>query len=206
VFAAIFAVPGLLVWRMGVVIFFGSQRRAVLWVLTLAPLAALPWWGSVLPQVLRHANKDWASIGTDMLDDLTRTTRLIASTPAEATLADGERVVWHLDRGAYADTFGRIRFTAPDPVATTPEAALVALRAQASAQVRKLDAGEQAALFARLEQEKEAGLAQTQTLFTSAAEDVLRDPGSDPSVRRAARHFLSFAMAYNDWDLDALRR
>jgi hypothetical protein len=205
-FALILAVPGVLVWHAGMNVFFGNQRRAALWVLTLTPLAALPWWGNVLPEILRRANKDWALIATDMLDDLTRTTRLPGSTPAEATLADGERIVWRLDRGAYADTFGRIHFTLPDPPPATPEAALAALRTQASAQVGKLDSGEQAALFARLEADKKAERSSAQTLFTTAAEDVLRNREADPAVRRAARHFLSFAMAYNDWDLDALGR
>jgi hypothetical protein len=206
VFAAIFTVPGLLVWRLGMAFFFGGQSRAALWVLTLIPLAALPWWGTVLPQLLRAVNKDWASVGTDMIDDLTRTTRLVGSPPAEATLADGERVVFDLDKGAYAQTFGRVHFAVPAPPPATPESALAALRAQASAEVRKLETSEQAALFTRLEQEKAAGLTQSQTFFTTAAEDALRDRDTDPAVRRAARHFLSFAMSYNDWDLDALGR
>jgi hypothetical protein len=115
-------------------------------------------------------------------------------------------VVWHLDGGAYAETFGRIHFVLPDPAPTTPDAALTALKAQVSAQMRALPASEQAALFGRLEQQKRAGLDKTQALFTSAAEDALRDADTDPAVRRAARHFLSFAMAYNDWDLEALGR
>jgi hypothetical protein len=206
VFAAILGVPGVLVWRMGIALLFGSQRRAVLWIVTIAPLAALPWWGDALPQFLRYVNRDWAAVASDMLDDITRTTRLTASTPAEATLADGERVVWRLDQGAYADTFGRMRFVLPDPAPTTPDAALAAMKAQVSAQVRELEASERAALFVRLEQQKNAGLAETQTLFTSAAEDALHRADTDPAVRRAARHFLSFAMAYNDWDIDALSR
>ena len=205
-FAVIFAVPGVLVWRIGMDMFFGGQPRVTLWVLTLVPLAALPWWGTVLPELLRHVNRDWAAVGTDMLDDLTRTTRLVASPPDEATLADGERVVWHLEQGAYASTFGRFHFVAPDPPPTTKDAALAALRAQASALVLELEASEQAALFVRLEQEKAADLSHSQALFTSAAEDALRRGDTDPAVRRAARHFLSFAMGYNDWDLDALRR
>jgi hypothetical protein len=204
--AASLAVPGLLVWRTGMEIFFGRQPRATLWVLTLVPLAALPWWGTVLPELLRHVNRDWATVGTGMLDDLTRTTRLVASPPDEATLADGERVVFRLEEGAYVDTFGRFRFVAPDPPPTTPDAALAALRAQASAGVSQLEASEQAALFVRLEQEKAADLSQSQALFTPAAENALRRGDTDPAVRRAARHFLSFAMAYNDWDLDALGR
>lgn len=203
VFAAILAVPGLALWRVGMGIFFIGQRPLTLWILTLTPLLGLPWWSSVLPELLRHVNRDWAMVGTDMVDDINRTTRLIASEPAEAPLADGERLVWRLNQGAYADTFGRLRFVPPAVPPPTADAALRLLREQASAGVRKLEAGEQAALFARLEEEKAAGLAATQALFTSAAEDVLRSPVTDPSVRRAARHFLSFAMAYNDWDLPA---
>jgi hypothetical protein len=206
VFTVILTVPGLLVWRLGMSILFSGQSRAMLWILTLLPLVALPWWGALLPQLLRSVNKDWASVGTDMLDDLTRTTRLIASTPDEATLAEGERVIWRLDKGAYADTFGRIHFVLPDPPPKTPDAALAALRVQASAGVRMLPASEQASLFARLEQQKAAGLAESQTFFTTAAEDVLRDGNADPAVRHAARHFLAFAMAYNEWDLDAMAR
>ena len=202
----ILAVPGVLVWRIGMAMFFGSRPGVTLWILTLVPLAALPWWGTVLPEVLRRVNRDWASIGTGMLDDITRTTRLMGSAPAEATLADGERVIWDLDKGAYADTFGRIHFVMPDPAPPTADAARSALKAQASAEVRKLDAGEQAALFVRLEREQVAGLAGTQLLFTSAAEDALRHADTDPAVHRAARHFLSFAMSYNGWDLDALGR
>jgi hypothetical protein len=205
-FTAILGVPGLLVWRMGIGLLLGGPRRALLWFWTLAPLAALPWWSDVLPRVLAYANRDWASVATDMLDDLTRTTRLVASPPAEATLAGGERVVWRLDKGAYADTFGLVRFQLPDPPPRRPDAALAALKAQVSAHVRQLDADEQAGLFGRLEREKAAGLADTQALFTSAAEDALRNRETAPAVRRAARHFLSFAMGYNDWDLDALGR
>jgi hypothetical protein len=206
VFAVIFAVPGLLVWRLGMGMVFGSPSRLALWVLTITPMVALPWWGAVLPELLRYVNRDWARVGNDMLDDLNRTTRLIGSTPAEATLADGERLVWHLDQGAYADTLGRIHFVSPHPPPTTPDTALAALRVQASAEVRKLDASEQAALFVRLEKDKAAGLTRSQALFTSAAEDALRDRNADPAVRLAARHFLSRAMSYNDWDLDALGR
>ena len=99
-----------------------------------------------------------------------------------------------------------MRFELPQPTPATADAALAGLRAQVSAQVPRLEASEQAALFVRLEREKEAGLDEAQVLFTSAAEDALRDKERDATVRRAARHFLSFAMAYNDWDLDALGR
>lgn len=206
VFAAILAVPGLLVWRLGMGFFFGGQPAAVLWLLTLAPLLALPWWADALPQLLRRANQDWAGIATDMLDDISRTTRLIASAPADASLAGGERVIWHLDAGAYADTFGRVHFAMPEPAPKSSELALAALRTQVSAQVQNFDAGEQVALFVQLRQDKDAGLDKAVAVFTKAAEDVVLDVSADPAARTAARNFLLFGMQYNEWDVDALEK
>jgi hypothetical protein len=202
--SAILAVPGFLVWRLGMTFLFSGQRPWVRWTLILAPLLALPWWSDVLPRLVRPANRDWASVATDMLDDVHRTTRLVASAPEDAALADGERVVWRLDRGAYADTFGKVHFERPAPAPATAEDALTVLREQVDTQVRKLDGGEQASLFARLEAQHQAGLDGCQKLFTLAAENTLRDREGDKAARRAARHFLSFVMNYNDWDLDAL--
>jgi hypothetical protein len=207
VFTVILGGIGLMVWRLGLsVLLFGEQSRVLIWLLTIAPLAALPWWGDVLPKVLRHLSSDWADIGSGMLDDITRTTRLIASPPDEATLAEGEHLVLHVNTGVYADTFGRIHFTLPDPAPKSADLALAALQAQANAQVQQFDAGEQAALFARLEQEKQAGLDNAQAVFTPAAEDILRNINGDPTARRAVRHFLLFSAGYNEWDVDALEK
>lgn len=204
VLTTILAVPGFLVWRLGMVFLFSGQRPVVLWMLVIAPLLALPWWSDALPRLVGAANHDWADVATDMLDDIHRTTRLVASAPEEATLADGERVLWRLDRGAYAETFGKIHFERPAAAPTTADVALAALREQVDTGVRRLASGDRAALFATLEAEHEAGLDGCQKVFTLAAENALRDREGDPAARRAARHFLSFAMNYNDWDLDAL--
>ena len=204
VFTAIFGVIGVVVWRLGIGFLFGSQPNVVLWVLTIAPLLALPWWGDALPKMLRHANRDWASVGTDMLDDLSRVTRLLASEPADATQASGERIALPVSEGLYADTFGRIHFVRPEPAPTTPDLAQAALRAQASAYVQKLDAATQAALFARLEKDTKAGRERAAPVFTTAAEDVLRAANTGPDARAAARRFLLYGMQYNLWDVDAM--
>jgi hypothetical protein len=207
VFTAILGVMGLLVWRLGLSVFFsGNQSPAVIWLLTIAPLLALPWWGDVLPKILRHLNSNWADVGSIMLDSMSQTTRMIGSEPSAAVLAGGERLVLHLDQGEYADTFGRIHFVLPDPPPKSPGLALAALAAQASAQVRAFAPAQQAALFARLEQDKQADLDAAQYAFTTAAEDILRDAGSDAAVRRAARHFLLFSAGYMLWDVEALEK
>ncbi|MEO8802219.1 MAG: hypothetical protein ABI304_02125, partial [Rudaea sp.] len=206
VFAAIFAVPGLFVWRMGIGFLFGGQRSAVVWALTIAMLFALPWWSEFLPMLLGHVNKDWASIGSDMLDDINRTTRLIASAPDAAAQAHGERIVLHVDQNAYADTFGRVTFHLPTPRPSSPEAARAALRAQVSVYVARLDSEARAALFRRLRQLSDAGLNNVQNLFAVAAEDTLRDADANAAAHTAARSFLIFAsggMYYED-QLDKL--
>lgn len=206
VFAAIFAVPGLFVWRMGIGFLFGDQRPAVVWALTIGLLFALPWWSESLPILLGHVNKNWASIGSDMLDDINRTTRLIASAPDAASQAHGERIVLHVDQNAYADTFGRIAFHLPTPRPSSPDAARAALRAQVSVYVAGLDSEPRAVLFRRLRQLSDAGLNNVQNLFAAAAEDTLRDADANAAAHKAARSFLIFASGgtYYEDQLDKL--
>ena len=209
VFSAILCVPGLYVWRMGVGWLTG-QTGWSLWLITLLPLLALPWWGDVLPLIIARANANWAEIAGDMLDDISRVTRFTAGAPADLTQAGGERLVWRVESGAYADTFGRIPFVRPEPPPQTPDAALQALREQASAGLRRLPPAEQLAVFRRLCEQYENDAQQVQPAFTLAGEDVLRDPDSDPAVRRAAKHFLVFDSGggghYYEDQLDAIEQ
>jgi hypothetical protein len=208
IFAAVFAVPGVLVWRLGMSFLFLGLSGTMLWLLTLLPLLALPWWGDVLPRIVAHANRDWAEIVSDMLDDINRTTRLIASAPADATLADGERIVWHAGQGLYADTFGRIGFRRPQPPPANEQAVLAALRAQAAEQVDKLPSEQRTALFKRLRQQYDGFARQVQTVFTTAALDTLRDSSADAAAHRAAKDFLVLGGAgtYYEDQLDALEK
>ncbi|MBS0591672.1 MAG: hypothetical protein JSR65_13705 [Proteobacteria bacterium] len=193
ILALLLAVPGFWVWRMGVRFFFpGEPSALVLWTLTLLPLLALPWWGEMLPRLIARANHNWAMIASDMLDDVTRGTRLIASAPEDAEFARGERLLWHLDQGMYADTFGRIRYRKPEPAPKSADEVVAALRAQTVAQVRTFDSTQRAALFLRLREQYEANRQNVQLLFTTAAEDTLRDAGADAAAHKAARKFLMF--------------
>ncbi len=205
VFALIFVVPGLFVFRIGLSLLTG-QSGALLWVLTALVLAALPWWGELLPRVVASANKEWASIASDMLDDLSRVTRFTASAPDAALLRDGERVVWMADAGDYADTFGRLHFTPPKPAPKSDAEALTALCAQTTEQVKTLDSARRAELFQRLRRQYEAGQQDVQRLFTTAAEDTLRDARADAAAHKAARNFLIFASggSYYEDQLDKI--
>jgi hypothetical protein len=207
VFTVLLAVPGVFVWRIGMN-FLTGQSGWLLWLLTLAPMLALPWWSEVLPKLLRHANRNWADVGNDMLDDVTRVTRFSAGAPADVLQAGGERLLWHVESGMYADTWGRVRYSIPLPPPATPESALAELRTQASEQLRKLNSSEQAALFVRLRQQYEADARQVQSVFWTAAEDTLRDANADSAAHRAAKNFLIFASGgdfYED-QLDALEK
>jgi len=192
IFALIFAVPGVYVWRKGIAWLTGVSG-AVLWLLTVAPMLALPWWSDVLPGIVRRANSQWADIVTDMLDDINRVTRFSASAPDAAMLAHGERIVWHVESGAYADTFGRVHFTLPQPLPKTAADALAVLGAQAAAAVRDFDPDAKAALFLRLRQQSDAHLDNVQRIFQTAALDTLRDVDSGRAAHRAAKDFLIFA-------------
>jgi hypothetical protein len=205
IFALIFAVPGLFVFRMGLALLTG-QSGTLLWVLTAAVLVALPWWGEWLPRMIAHANKDWASIASDMLDDLGRVTRFTGSAPGETLLRGGGRIVWKTDEGEYADTFGRLHFMPPNPAPKSDAEALDALRAQATQQVGTFDSAQRAELFLRLRRQFDAGQQDVQRLFTTAAEDTLRDARADAAAHKAARNFLIFASggSYYEDQLDKI--
>jgi len=191
-FVLLFGAIGFYVWRLGVGLLTG-QGGALLWVLSLLPLLALPWWSDVLPQIVRHANKDWADVVTGMLDDIHRVTRFTASAPAEASLASGERLQWRANQGRYADTFGRMHFVLPQPPLASAEAARDALSAQITAQVHQVDSSERANLFTRLRELYEGNARDVQSVFRAAAEDTLRDANADASAHKAARNFLVLA-------------
>lgn len=201
----VIAVPGFMLWRAGIsVLLFGRLSSRVVWVITFASLLGLPWWSNVLPRLLRHANSDWAVLSQGMLDDFTRTTRVIAAAPGELPLEHGERLTWHLDKGEYAQTFGRIRFVQPQPSPTTAEGVLAALREQATAQVLAMPAAEQTRLLRSLSENASNDRKRDLDVFTHAAEAIERDPAGDPAAHAAARHFLLFAAGYNVWDVDAM--
>ena|SRR5579883_2929672 len=207
VLALLLAVPGFWVWRMGMRVFFPTEPSpAVLWILTLLPLLALPWWGEALPKLLAHANRNWAKIASSMLDDVTRSSRLIASSPDDAEFAGGERLVWRVDQGAYADTFGRIRYAKPEPAPRNREEVIAALRAQTDQQMAQMTAQEKLAVLQQLMRDKEHNRDQVQIVFTTAAESIERDPHADPEVHRAARRFLLFGANYDVWVVDALEK
>jgi hypothetical protein len=193
VFTILFGLIGLFVWRIGMAFLFGGQSPIVFWALTLAPLLALPWWTDALPTMLRHVNRDWAEIASDMLDDITRVTRLNASDPADASFADGARVEWHADRGHYADTFGQVPFHAPQPLPQNAKAARTALIDQTSKYVATLDSASKSALFDRLRQMNDADLRNVQSIFFTSAEETLRDGKSNAAAHAAAKRFLLFA-------------
>ncbi|MGA9335258.1 MAG: hypothetical protein WBV39_13345 [Rudaea sp.] len=206
IIGVLFAVPGVLVWRAGVNILFIGQSAAVVWVLTLLLLLALPWWGDVLPRIVAHANPQAAEVVSDMLDDMTRTTRLIASRPDEASQAHGERMVWNGNQGAYADTFGRVGFRLPVPSPQTADAARAALSTQARKYVAGLDSVARVVLFKRLRQLSDASLNDVQNLFAAAAEDTLRDANANAAAHKAAKDFLILASGdtYYEDQLDKL--
>lgn len=203
--AVILGVPGFRIWRVGIGMFLeGKVPPRVIWIITLGSMIGLPWWSHAMPTLLRHVNANWAAISQGMIDDVTRTTRVIAAAPGELPLEHGERLLWRMGEGEYAQTFGRIQFRQPTPMPRTPEAVLAALREQATTQVRAMPAAEQAVLFRTLSENASNDRKRDLDVFTHAAEAIERDAGGDAAAQAAARHFLLFAVGYNVWDVDAM--
>ncbi len=183
---------GIFIWVVGwsLVMGGGEGSRARVAIISAVTLLALPWWGNALPRVLAGMNAPFASIIADMSDTVGALDRLEATTPAEATLAGGARIVWHAGDDVYAATVASLPLRLPDPLPADDDAALDALAATVARHVASLDAAGRAALFAQLSQDKREGRARAGFLFTRAARDAMVDAGGDPGVRREAERFL----------------
>ncbi|MEO6687917.1 MAG: hypothetical protein ABIS07_07800 [Dokdonella sp.] len=181
---------GLLVWTEGMaVLLSGLPLRAAILAGAL-PLLALPWWSEHIPRALARLSPEVAEVIGDMFADFDRTGLLVATEPRRAALADGERVQWKVGDGVYAETLGRIHFTAPTVAAANANAAMAGLVDEVTTQMRAFDAQTQIALFKRLREDKVSRLQRAGFAFVPAARAALLDAQRDPGVQRAAQRFL----------------
>lgn len=182
---------GVWLWLLGMrTLMFGLPRTTMMFAATL-PLLLLPWWGERMPRALARVQPQVAEIIADMLADLDVTGRLVASSPGAAQLAHGgERLTWRVGDGPYADTIGRMTFTAPSPPPADADAALRRLAEIVTAQVRAFDPAERAALFDRLAADKVAERYGAALLFLPVAREIAfaGDPRSVDAL--AAAGFL----------------
>ena len=178
-------------WLGGMrVLMFGLPRAAILLAAWL-PLLLLPWWGERMPRALARVQPQVAEVVGDMLADLDATGRLVASSPAAAQLArGGERIGWRVGEGDYADSIGRIAFTAPSLPPADADAALRHLADTVATQVRAFGPARREALFERLAADKRAGRFGAGLLFTGVAREAAFDAGHDAGEARAAYRFL----------------
>ena len=160
------------------------------WVLSALPLLTMPWWMDAFPTVLSHFNRQVASIIGDAFADVGRLDRIVATEPAQATLAGGERLVWRMSNSVYADTFGKFKFVAPVKPLASPAIAQKAVTETITNQVPLLEDGERGDLFVRLARDKAAGLDEVAYVFKPAAEDTAADTSASTATRRAAAKFL----------------
>lgn len=188
---ALFGWLGLLAWSGGMRLLLGDIGKPALAIATVLPLLGLPWWSDSLPRGLRALHRDVGGMIGDMLDSIDPLGRLVASEPQAALLVNGARLTLPAGAGLYADTFGRLRFTRPDPPPSSPDAALAALAESVRVQVAALSPDERVALFSRLATDKADDLKQAGLVFLPAAREALIDPQSAAAVRQSARGFLS---------------
>jgi hypothetical protein len=188
--AAIGVLIGLMFWITGMRLFTARMSRGYAWFIAVAPLLALPWWGTHFGYALRPLNASFVPVIAGLMDTVGAQDRLVASAPGEATLARGDRLSWPVDADAYAVTFEAFMLRTPEPRPADANAALLALNDAVALQTRSFDAGKQVQLFERLAQDKRDGQSRGGHAFLRAARQALVDPSRPPSVREAARRFL----------------
>ena len=183
---------GLLVWfkAMAFIPLLSNLAPWARWFLSALPLLTLPWWLDAFPQAISRVSRDLGQVIGDMFADVNRGDRLIASEPAEATLANGDRLVWRLSDSVYADTFGQFKFVPPVAPIKSKEAAVAALTNALTTQTRGLDDATRMALFEHLDRDKRADLNEVAFAFKPSAEEAAADPSASAETRRAASRFL----------------
>lgn len=181
---------GVWLWLRGMALLMGGVPALAMRFAAVVPLLLLPWWGERMPHALARVQPQVAEIVGDMLADIDVTGRLVASSPDAAQLAHGgERLVWRVGDGAYADTLAPIDWGTPPPPAGA-DAAVHALAARASQHVATLAPAQRARLFERLADDKEAGRYGAGTLFLPAAVESAYSADRSGDERRAAERFL----------------
>ena len=191
-FPAIFASGfGLAFWFAGMNILLSNFVPIVRLGLGAFSLLALPWWAEELPKVLRSFDSEIAATMAETFEDIETTSRITAGEPTDAMQYQGERLLFGVEQGLYADTIGRLRFVPPAAPPASANAALAALVASTSAQVRGWKPADRTELFERLKRDKEATLMHAGLVFLPAAKEALADPRSDAELQRAAYRFLS---------------
>ena len=192
IITAIFGALGVAVWFEGMTVLLGENLALPARVFIAAlPLLALPWWGEYLGNTLSHLNLQWGSVMSDILRETEGDDRLVSLDPADATLAGGERLLWRTEESIYADTFGRLHYTPPQPAPGSADAALAALAATVTTQTRALGAAERIEIFSRLKRDSESDLMSGGIVFLPAAKEATLDPNSGAALRHAAMAFVS---------------
>jgi hypothetical protein len=187
----ILASIGVGIWMLGMRVLpamanFNGIGRAIL---TVLPLLALPWWADHLPQGLRAFNGQVSEVIGDMIGDIDPLDRLVAGAPEDALLAHGKRMVWRVEESHYGDTLGMLDIAAPRPAPIGEDAALAALAAQVTAQVRGMNARNRTAFFAALRGDKQMDLTAVGVVALPAARMAAESDEAD--TRSAARSFLT---------------
>ena len=195
------AALGLPIWFGALGFLLGATPRWAFWAIALLGLATLPWWSEQGPRALRYLNRNWGDVVEIMLDDIGGHDRLFAGDPAEADLAQDERLIWSAGSGTQADTFWRFvarpvrppvppRDTTRGAEAKAADEALEALVTAVTARVTALGDTERAALFHRLERDQHGESLHAGIVFLRAAKAAILDPRSSRGLRQAARDFL----------------
>jgi hypothetical protein len=181
---------GLAFWFAGMNVVLMGMAPAARVVVGFLPLLGLPWFAQELPNALRHANLGVAEWLADTVADIEITSRVAATEPDAAGQRSGERLVFVVNRGLYADTLGLVSFQ-PPPAPLEANAALARLAEMTARHVRAMSDTDRATLFARLRRDKKDELLHAGILFVRAAKQVMLDAAGDAAARKAARDFLS---------------
>jgi hypothetical protein len=183
---------GLIVWFKGMAFMpvISGMTPVGRWILSALPLLTLPWWMDSLPNALGYFSDKTAYLVRDAFADIGKGDRLVASEPDQATLANGERLIWRFEDSVYADTIGRFKFVPPNSSLASEKAATAALTETITVQARAFDDAARAELFANLMRNRHIGYKEGEYVFLPAAKEAAADPAAGPATHKMAKRFV----------------
>lgn len=181
---------GAVAWFVGWGYALGGDARWKQTLAALAPLVALPWWGSHFEPVLLWLEPRAGEVGADIARDITEGLRLPVEVRDPFAFGGQERLTFDSTRSYYDHLLGPFGATRPDPAPADADAALAGAVSAITRAMASSSDEELLPLLQRIRSDELTDRGQAGLLYLDGARRIALDERRDPAVRQTAASFL----------------
>lgn len=181
---------GAIAWFVGIGYAMAGEDRWKLALASIAPLLALPWWGSHFEPALIWLEPRAGEVGADIARDITEGLRLPVEVRDSFAFAGYERLTFDASRSYYDHLLGPFGVARPAPPPADGDAALAAAVGSIAGAMARASDAELLPLLERLRNDELTDRGQVGLLYLAGARQVALDENRSPEVRTTAASFL----------------